>query len=173
MPFIFNDPSCEYPKTHQISDEEWIVDEPFVYTFDGNIEGRSKIQILIPPNFITDYGSIPKIFQNLIEKIGPYGACYIMHDLVYAAELYRRLFGDYLLFHSMKERGACYAKRSVVYSTVCLCGWDVWRKHKKRNVRKLRESINETQWVLSSAGNPWNLRYDPITSTYFNKLVGS
>lgn len=163
MPELYNDKKLLYPDTVQISDEEFRVEQPFVYTFMK--DGRRQ-NILVPAGFITDYGSIPKIFQNIIEPIGRYAACYIVHDLIYAAELFTRAECDWILLCHLQEKGAFWLRRNSVYSAVRGGGWFVWKKHDFNEVSKLRSLISQSKFEMSVFQNRWGINYDPVKDCF-------
>jgi len=163
MPELYNDKELLYPETVQIGDNEFRVEQPFIYTFekDGQIQN-----ILVPAGFVTDYGSIPKVFQNIIEPIGHYAACYIVHDLMYAAELFPRSECDWILLCHLQKKGASWLRRNAVYSAVRCGGGFVWTKHNQDKITDLRFLINQTKFEMSVLNNKWGIIYNPVNNKF-------
>ena len=163
MPEIYNSKELVYPDTLQIGDDNWLVQQPFVYTFTK--DGRQQ-NILVPSGLTTDYGSIPKFAQNIIEPIGHYAACYIVHDLMYAAELFPRSECDWILLCHLQEKGCLWLRRNTVYSAVRAGGWNVWRKHDQDAVDSLRAMIIQTKFEMSVSQNKWGIIYNPVNDSF-------
>ena len=166
MPELYNSKELMFPETIQIEDgSKWKVQQPFVYTFINN-ENRF-VNILIPAGWETDYGSIPKVFQNIIEPIGHYSPCYVVHDFMYASEYYSTHSEcDGVLLNHLEERGASWIRRNIVYSAVRSFGGLVWTKHEEDKVNALRSLANQTKFEMSVYGNKWGIHYDPMNDIY-------
>lgn len=164
MPFLYSKKQeSNMPDTIQLNGKEWKVQQPFVYIYneDGIYE-----EILVPKGFITDYGSIPQIFQNIIPKDDEMSGAYVVHDLIYASELFSRKICDDILLKAFQELGAGWLKRNTVYSAVRTCGWNVWRKHDKEKVNKVRDLIREQKKTMTYVGNEYGLFYNIFNNSF-------
>ena len=93
------------------------------------LDDNEGYNITIKASFISDGGSIPKIFHNIINPWGVYAPGFFIHDVLYATEHFDRAKCDWLLLCSCQALGACWVRRNEIYSAVRLCGGFVWDKH--------------------------------------------
>lgn len=107
----------------------WRVDSPFDY--DVGEVGGEKIQV--PVGFLTDLGSVPQLFWNIIPPIGKPLRGYVLHDFLYATQLYTRSKSDEILLEAMGVAGVSFIKRWTIYLGVRAGGWVSWYKHFEEN----------------------------------------
>lgn len=114
------------------------------WTFARRFAAHDSIlgDICIPEGFVTDLGSIPKIFQNLISPEGKPLRGYVLHDWLYAVQKCKRADADALLFRAFKAVGEKAWKRWVVYIALRLGGWGAWR-HDFEKERRWRLGAHE------------------------------
>lgn len=129
-------------------DVDWQVREDF-YCVDP-VLGR----IDVAAGTITDFGSIPKVFQNLISPVNRYRKPFLIHDRNYTMQelngmpLTQKQADDCLL-RGMKERDEQHnaiaahwwkkkigLERGVIYSALRMGGWIVWAQHRRENEAK-------------------------------------
>ena len=90
--------------------------------------------ITVPAGFVTDFGSVPTALEWLVsgedvQMIYPS----VVHDYLYQfrGEIpegkWTRLDADRLLVQGMRDLGAPWWKRNVVYAAVRAGGWCAWR----------------------------------------------
>jgi hypothetical protein len=106
----------------------WKVVTPFEYDI-GKVGGE-KIEVVA--GFLTDLGSVPQIFWNLIPPIGKPLRAYVLHDWLYAKQLFSRAKSDSVLLEAMGVCGVSWFKRWAIYSAVRVGGWLAWRSHQKQ-----------------------------------------
>ena len=159
---IYTD-GLSFPATTQIGDFLWSVNLPFVVRLD---DGATHYEILIPPGWDTDYGSVPRIFWNIVPPLGIYSAAYVLHDYLYEAELYDRATCDWLLLLALQDLGAWWIERNTIYSAVRTCGWAVWRNHDQEHVKAAKTLQRATQFQIMSADNPYDLAFNTETKRY-------
>ena len=87
--------------------------------------------IVVPINFDTDLGSIPRLFQPLIPKDGLALFAYILHDYLYKTGLFTRSQSDYILEEAMKSLGVQWWVRKADLNGLRAGGWVAWNKHRK------------------------------------------
>lgn len=164
MPFIYSKKQeSQYPDTIQLDAKNWKVQQAFVYIY--NEDGVYR-EILIPKGFVTDYGSIPQIFQNIIPKNDAMSGAYVVHDLVYASEMFSRKLCDDILLMAFQELGASWLKRNTVYSAVRTCGWNVWRNHNRVKVRELQNLILAQKKIMTYPRNEYGFMYNVFNETF-------
>lgn len=91
-------------RTEYIDGVDWLVTEPFAYETTVMPPGAYGAQIfVVEAGFITDFGSIPKIFWPAAPPTGKYGKGYVIHDLLYRTRgLATRLQADNVLREAME-----------------------------------------------------------------------
>lgn len=81
--------------------------------------------------FITDLGSIPRIFWNIIPPDGPAVIGYVVHDWLYAKQFCTRAQADACLLRLMKQFGVGWTARTTVYVALRAAGWAAWNNDAK------------------------------------------
>lgn len=77
--------------------------------------------ILIPNGFITDKGSIPLIFQNIVSNYDrELIMAFLVHDVECEMQRMSRFMTDGLIYEVGQEMGANWVKNNLVYTTVRL-----------------------------------------------------
>lgn len=137
MPFIYFPRDLKFPNTMQLEENLYRVEDPFVY-----IDKEYGYTILVPPNFQTDYGSVPRAFWNIIPPQGILSGAYILHDWLYATKLVSRSQADWIFLGAIKELGSSWVKRNTIYSLVRSCGWSAWKGHKQKSITKNMAFLN-------------------------------
>lgn len=69
-------------KVSPINDSKWSVLESFVY-YIGEKGSRDFVEV--PPGFVTDFASIPRILWTILPPWGKYGKAAVVHDYLYTA----------------------------------------------------------------------------------------
>ena len=79
----------------------------------------------VPKGFITDGGSIPRLFWRLIGAPMEAATCaaYIRHDWKYATGCVSRLQADEERYEDLRAAGIDYFRAKAVYFAVRVCGW--------------------------------------------------
>ncbi len=87
-------------------------------------------EIVVPVGFVTDFGSVPRIFWNLIDPYGKPAKAYIVHDFLYRVghpkppkNRFTRAQSDAILRDAMRVLGVSALERYVVWLGVRLGGW--------------------------------------------------
>jgi uncharacterized protein YcaQ len=103
------------------------------YIVDDDVLGT----LIVPEGFVplekftTDFGSIPKAFQNIIPPEGRPLRAYIVHDWLYARQKFTRKQSDDCLMRMMKALEVGWIERWTIYTAVRLGGWWSWRQDAK------------------------------------------
>ena len=109
--------------------------------------GNRKIRLLetleiknffnIPAGFISDGGTIPRIFRIFFSPFGFFLILFIAHDFLYEKKLYSKWQSDILFLKSMNEHIKINAKRNIfllkigafiLFLSVFLFGFFCWYK---------------------------------------------
>ena len=105
----------------------WRVLEPFDYDI-GEVGGE---KIVVPMGTITDFGSVPRLFWNIIPPIGPATRGFVLHDYLYQIQTYTRSKSDSILLEALGVLGIKWFKRWSIYLGVRSGGWLAWNSHTK------------------------------------------
>lgn len=87
--------------------------------------------ITVPKGFITDLGSIPRIFWNIVPPEGPATDGYVIHDWLYASQKTTRLQADQTLNRLMAALQVGWLARETVYGFLRVGGWIAWNSDAK------------------------------------------
>jgi hypothetical protein len=100
-------------------------------------------RITILPGFRWDGASVPRFFWRVIgaPRNGKYVPAALLHDALYAAELFSRLQCDRVFLDYMEQLGVSWWRRNAMYLAVRVGGGFVWRKHTSKSVAKSRELV--------------------------------
>lgn len=107
------------------SGRSWKLLEEFVYDV-GELGGNDSIKV--PVGFVTDMGSVPRLFWSIIDPWGPPAKAFIIHDYLYHTQERSRLVSDAILLEGMEVLGVNRFKRWLIYRGVRLGGWVAWNK---------------------------------------------
>lgn len=101
---------------------------------------------VIPAGFEYDHASIPCGLWNTFPPYHPdYAAAALVHDFLYAGEIFDRKVNDKIFLAIMKAAGVSKVKRAFMYSAVRIGGKLVgYRKHTIDTVMKVRKLIGIT-----------------------------
>lgn len=86
----------------------------------------------ISKGFVTDLGSIPKIFQNIISPEGQPLRAYLGHDYLYATQKFTRYESDNCLLRMMEALDVGLIERWTIYLGVRAGGWNSWNEDMKK-----------------------------------------
>jgi len=113
--------------------------------------------IRVPRGFVTDFGSVPKIFWNIFPPVGTFrDACFLRHDWLYATEYYSwegvaykilpkddvRAEIDWRFLCMLQAAGDWWISRNSIYSAVRINGgFAAWDHHTLESVAKNRSLL--------------------------------
>jgi len=138
------------PSTQELKDgDTWIIELPFVFVRANGQRiivppsGLGDIDsMLLNPVWTTDYGSIPQAFQSFFRKDGVLAPIYVVHDWIYASEMFPRAVCDEILIEGAQELGYDLVERNIIYDAVRVGGEAVWNQHDINNVTLLQAYYN-------------------------------
>lgn len=90
--------------------------------------------ITVPAGMITDGGSIPKLFQNIIAPMGKYLRAFVMHDALYTFKWFSRDDSDRALWRALKLLGMPELEANTVYDALHIGGESHWNT--KEEIKK-------------------------------------
>jgi hypothetical protein len=100
----------------------WRLNEELVYVSD------TVGVIRVPKDFITDFGSVPRLpFVFLAAGARADEAC-IVHDWLYSTQIMPRDVADEVLAEAVKALGYSEALAKLMWAGVRLGGWAAWKK---------------------------------------------
>jgi hypothetical protein len=104
--------------------EQWRVNQDFGYVTD--VYSASPLLIIVPKDFLTDFASVPKLFQNIYTPWNRYGPAAIVHDWLYTSQTTTRGDADNVLKEAM--RVLCVEDRQIedIYNAVRMFGKNSW-----------------------------------------------
>lgn len=88
--------------------------------------------IRVPKGFITDLASVPKVFWNIIPPMGKYSKAAVLHDWLYACQVFSKIETDGIFLEAMEALGVPAIERDTLYEGVKVGGAEAWLEHQKR-----------------------------------------
>ena len=85
-------------------------------------EENSVEYIDVPKGFLTDFFSVPQIFQSIVPKTGKGNQASVLHDYLYTNHLYTQKRSDDIFLEAMTVLGMNVIQRYVIYYAVRLFG---------------------------------------------------
>jgi len=108
----------------------------------------SDREVTIPPNFVTDFASVPFLFRGMVPRWGKHGRAAIIHDYLYweqnlkikeadnvlteiLKECKKRKEADIILEEVMTEYNVSFINRKIIYFAVRRFGCWAWYSNKR------------------------------------------
>lgn len=88
-------------------------------------------EIKVPKGFITDFASVPRIFNIFILPYGKHSSASLIHDWLYSQDCtlkMKRKEADKIFLEIMKEEGVNIFKRNLMYYAVKVFGWRYYKR---------------------------------------------
>jgi hypothetical protein len=114
-----------------VDGQHWIVREPLVY-----VVGVSKDSVTVPRGFVTDFASIPQVFQSMIKQNGRYLLPAVVHDYLYWKQTCSREQADRIFDLAMIENQVSDVHRVPMYKVVSAAGGFAWEANAKERAAK-------------------------------------
>ena len=96
----------------------------------GSIDGKDIIKI--KKGFITDFGSVPWVFQLIVNPQGISKPFYVLHDYLYRTQERSRLVSDAMLLEGMETVGVGLIQRKACFRGLRLGGWLIWGRYRRK-----------------------------------------
>lgn len=100
----------------------WTLELPLLWEDGAEI-------IVVPPGFITDLASIPRLAQPLIPVNDRHRAAAILHDYLYVIQDRTRAEADALFARAMATSGVGWLRRALMHAAVRVGGWAQWNDY--------------------------------------------
>jgi hypothetical protein len=127
----------EQPALQPFADgEHWRLIQPLVVRF-----GEGADSLVIPAGFVTDFATIPPMFQRLVSKLGPHIRPAIIHDYLYWIQACSRHEADVIFSKTMKDMGTSWFTRKAMYFAVANFGRKAWYENAQHRAAGLPRVI--------------------------------
>ena len=91
--------------------------------FDYHTDIDHLVCIHIPPGFLTDFASIPRLFWNILPPNGVYGKAAVVHDYCYRTKGFcTKAEADHIFLEAMQALGVNWVTRWTMYVGVHFFG---------------------------------------------------
>jgi hypothetical protein len=84
----------------------------------------------VPVGFVTDFASVPQLFQNIFPREGSYTVASAFHDYCYATACVTRKEADDIFLQGMKDLGTSFFVRYSIYLGVRIGGASHYGRNK-------------------------------------------
>jgi threonine/homoserine/homoserine lactone efflux protein len=132
-----------------VDGQHWIVRQPLTYTI-----GVSKDSVTVPVGFVTDFASIPQVFQSLIRQNGNYLLPAVVHDYLYWKQTCTREQADRIFRLAMIENDVSEVHRVPIFEVVRAAGGFAWDGNARERAEK-RVRILPTDRMRVPANAKW------------------
>jgi hypothetical protein len=113
---------------------------------------KYNCEILVKAGFICDGGSVPERFWDEISS--PYATRYllafILHDAIYAAEIFTRDICDDIFLELMVELNCGWGGRNLAYMAVSQFGDSTWEDHTPKSIAEAKQSVEYIPFKISN-----------------------
>jgi len=117
--------------------KNWILKDGFYYVYRHTKEGRDY-KIEVPPKFMTDYASIPRIFWFFGKPWGKHGMAAVIHDWLYWEQKisgwdnFERKHTDEIFHKCMLDSHVNKSRARIMYWAVKYWGARAWNGNKRK-----------------------------------------
>jgi hypothetical protein len=133
---------------HFLGTTEWKLKHDFVYHV-GDKSSPSRIGI--KSGFKTDLASIPRSLWVVYPPYSPeYGKAAVLHDAIYASELFDRKTCDDIFYEAMGVLGAGPVSKRIIYTAVRTFGGFVWANHTAESVAEARKFVSKKGFITAT-----------------------
>lgn len=87
---------------------------------------RAKMTITVPPGFITDFASVPRLPFAYWLTGNTAQAPAVIHDYLYRMHSVTRAWADAIFYEAMAEEGDPLWRRWLMWLAVRAAGWGAW-----------------------------------------------
>ena len=109
-----------------------------IETFEYHVGTFPSEQIIkVPENFITDFGSVPRIFWWAISPIDEYAKAAVLHDWMYDTHYAPKSICEKIFKEAMEVLEVPKWKIFCIYWSVYLFGWKKWIQLRLRDRRNM------------------------------------
>ena len=106
-----------YIKHGRFDGVHWITLSEITFEIDG-------VRFRIPPGFLTDMGSIPRIARMTVDRMGKSLVGFIIHDFLYSPDSgVTRKVADKVLYEIGRQHGESWYTANKIYYAVRSFGW--------------------------------------------------
>jgi hypothetical protein len=102
-----------------------------IYWTPNRAQERYK-PVTVPPGFVTDFASIPRIFWSVLRPDGEYAYAAVVHDYLYWTQTRSREEADDILKMAMEDFEVGTATIKTIYGAVHLAGKGAWNGNAKQ-----------------------------------------
>jgi Protein of unknown function (DUF1353) len=112
------------------------LDWDYYYTKDGPIrwspnQGQSHQAVTVPPGFISDLASVPRVFWSILPKQGRYAYAAMVHDYLYWVQIRSKDESDTIFKIAMEDLEVGPTVTETLYRAVSLAGGSAWSQNAK------------------------------------------
>ncbi len=105
---------------------------------------KYDVELVVKPGFRWDGGSVPR--WQWVMTAPPFGTrfdlAFLLHDVIYAAQIFPRSQCDWVLLEFQQELGVCWYTRNKVWIAVRIGGGYVWAEHTTDSVFDARNYVD-------------------------------
>lgn len=97
-------------------------------------------KFVVPEAFVTDFASVPRLFQRVLPQRGRYSPAAVAHDWLYWSGTLSKKDADLVLLDLAKRLGVGWVDRQMLYQGVRIGGFVAWNQYRKAEKAKILQS---------------------------------
>lgn len=114
--------------------------------------------VTVPPGFVTDFASIPRIFWSILRPDGEYAYAAVVHDYLYWTQTRTRDEADDILKMAMEDFEIGATKVGTIYNAVRLGGQVAWNGNAKKKAQGERRILAKFPQDPRTKWDDWKQR---------------
>jgi hypothetical protein len=118
-------------------------------------QGQTFQLVEVPPGFVTDLTSIPRVFWQVLRPEGRYAYAAVVHDYLYWTQSRSRQEADHILNLAMEDSKVNRVQRLAIYQAVDNLGQKAWDKNKRLKDAGERRMLARYPTDLSASWQDW------------------
>jgi Protein of unknown function (DUF1353) len=116
--------------------------------------------VTVPPGFVTDFASIPRIFWSALRPDGDYAYAAVVHDYLYWTQTRSRDEADGILKMAMEDFEVGTVTIETIYSAVRLGGKGAWSGNAKKKAQGEQRILKRFPQDPRTKWEDWKQRPD-------------
>jgi len=98
----------------------------FILLSDFVFVRRVGCAVVVPAGFDTDFASIPRPLQGVLDAVNDVAPAAVIHDFLYSSMILSRAAADAVFFEALRRNGVSWIRARALWAGVRVGGWSRW-----------------------------------------------
>jgi len=117
--------------------------------------GQTFEKVVVPPGFVTDLTSIPRLFWQILRPEGRYAYAAVVHDYLYWTQKRPREEADQIFKIAMEDSKVDPVKVAAIYEAVRRLGQSAWDENARLRQGGERRMLKRFPEEFTTSWNDW------------------